>query len=473
MRCRKRPLSDQRPFKCKVCGIGRITKDDLRKHSLVHETKVKEVGGSFKCKDCAKEFTTSVKYERHMLTHSASAASVCLICGKDCRKDSKYSLEEHMNWHAMHPIECTLCEVQLKEASQFNEHKLKHPDERVFRCVAIGSESVLAEEMRKTLAEWHVQDKKEFPCEFCGKTFQRKASRADHVRIHTGEKPHTCSICNRSFTLKNTLKMHMMRHEGIKPHTCETCGKQFLSRFMLNEHKRIHTGEKPFSCDICGKTFSTRPNLCAHVKLHTGARPYQCSYCESAFTSKAKMRMHEDSHRGEIKHFCPYCNKGFIRKDSMISHQRIHRIKRKSCACELCGNRYSSPAALKVHLRKHQVVKPFECSICGKPYTRSDVWKKHLEWHRKRMVPDSHLEVISVPHEAEGGDVQIVVDDDVHIVVDQKTEGGVERVEIPLSVIVNGDNTAMAVPENAEISIIRKNSFGESTIQELHELVTQ
>ncbi|XP_034054397.1 zinc finger and SCAN domain-containing protein 5B-like [Gymnodraco acuticeps] len=110
--------------------------------------------------------------------------------------------------------------------------------------------------------------KKQFGCSVCTKSFARKRSIYRHMRIHTGEKPHSCSVCEKAFSQYIDLKRHMTIHTGEKPFSCSVCKKAFSQRGSLKEHLRVHTGEKPHSCSVCKKAFSRSGNLKTHMRVH-------------------------------------------------------------------------------------------------------------------------------------------------------------------------------------------------------------
>ena len=64
---------------------------------------------------------------------------------------------------------------------------------------------------------------------------------------------------------------------------CHICGKEFSKKFNLAEHMRIHTGNKPYSCDTCDKAFTTNGQLTVHKRIHTGEKPYSCDTCDKSF----------------------------------------------------------------------------------------------------------------------------------------------------------------------------------------------
>ena len=63
-------------------------------------------------------------------------------------------------------------------------------------------------------------DIRRYTCVFCNKKYKRKGHLSDHVKIHTGERPHKCHICGRGFVQKSNCKMHIIK--------CYSSNMQFL-----------------------------------------------------------------------------------------------------------------------------------------------------------------------------------------------------------------------------------------------------
>jgi hypothetical protein len=145
-----------------------------------------------------------------------------------------------------------------------------------------------------------------YSCFQCLKTFARLGKMQMHLRIHSGEKPHSSSHCSKSFYTViwfasrfrisfwgETLQLlPVFKVIGVigssicfastfknsfweKPYSCAQCYKSFAQSSALQRHLRIHSVEKPFSCSQCSKSLAHPSALQVHLRTHTGGETLQ------------------------------------------------------------------------------------------------------------------------------------------------------------------------------------------------------
>ncbi|KAG1686614.1 hypothetical protein DVH05_006329 [Phytophthora capsici] len=106
----------------------------------------------------------------------------------------------------------------------------------------------------------------------CLRQFSRKYSLSEHMKTHTGERPHVCPVrsCAKRFTTSGNLARHKRLHGYIEPIKCpvEGCICAFPSDSKLDKHMKFHYGGPVHLCEVpgCGKTFTTTGNLNRHTK---------------------------------------------------------------------------------------------------------------------------------------------------------------------------------------------------------------
>lgn len=204
--------------------------------------------------------------------------------------------------------------------------------------------------LRKILG--NTSHKKEtFRCAECGRCFRLKDSYLRHMRIHKDERPFTCHVCGKQFRDSGGLTRHLKDvHAKVKNFMCDLCNKSFASKATREDHRRTHTGERPYVCDSCGKTFKSKASLYIHSKLHTDVFPHACSYCGKQFRRRQEVLAHVTTHTGEKNHGCDVCEKKFRVKSELARHKLIHS-ENKPFICVKCGLGFRQKRYLNNHVK--------------------------------------------------------------------------------------------------------------------------
>ncbi|XP_076283375.1 uncharacterized protein LOC143210412 isoform X3 [Lasioglossum baleicum] len=194
-----------------------------------------------------------------------------------------------------------------------------------------------------------------YQCVECSKCFKLKDSYLRHMRIHRDERPFTCHVCGKQFRDSGGLSRHLKDvHAKLKNFTCDICGKSFASKATREDHRRTHTGERPYICDSCGKTFKSKASLYIHSKLHTNEFPHPCSYCNKKFRRRQEMLAHVTTHTGEKNYGCDVCSKRFRVKSELVRHKLIHS-ENKPFVCVKCGLTFRQKRYLNNHVKSRHV----------------------------------------------------------------------------------------------------------------------
>ncbi|XP_078035979.1 uncharacterized protein LOC144469489 isoform X3 [Augochlora pura] len=200
-----------------------------------------------------------------------------------------------------------------------------------------------------------VEVQESYQCDECSKCFKLKDSYLRHMRIHRDERPFTCQICGKQFRDSGGLSRHLKDvHEKLKNFTCDICGKSFASKATREDHRRTHTGERPYICDSCGKSFKSKASLYIHSKLHTNEFPHPCSYCNKKFRRRQEMLAHVTTHTGEKNYGCDICSKRFRVKSELVRHKLIHS-ENKPFVCVKCGLAFRQKRYLNNHVKSRHV----------------------------------------------------------------------------------------------------------------------
>lgn len=417
-----------REFECPSCGEIFKDKEQLRFHRTIH-AKSHEINT---CTICKKVCETTDELRDHYFTHTVDVqeeqeketkkAKVfdCQHCYKSFL--SPELLREHLQSHGVMPLavdeilhKCNLCGKTFSQVSSLRQHEGTH--------------------------------RKDFPCSFCEKCFNRRDKLAKHMKMHKDAKPFACTKCGKSYDDQFKLDHHMRVHFGTTDHVCLICNKHFQAAKNLKRHMILHTGEKPYQCDHCGSTFPRRDKLTAHLKGHASrgeivldkdipkktqqaALPDTFHQGSSTETKKLdsnepsrevvkgvssimppdspylseddepeNIQMIEESEAEEPNedsiYDCVYCYKSFLQLDLLRDHmEEAHDIEMSAkdlleqfrFTCSLCKNEFSNQQTFSHHMKTHTKQKTFNCTICAMSFDRYFQLVSHSKVHQSQKA---------------------------------------------------------------------------------------
>ncbi|XP_026314679.1 zinc finger protein 25-like [Hyposmocoma kahamanoa] len=311
----------------------------------------------------------------------------CDKCTKRYRFKDRY-LQHLRNEHSILPnaVKCTKCPALCPNKTILKAHMGKYHDRDIFKCPHCQKQFVRHAHVLRHMAQKGCDGRgiASFPCEICDACFSRKDNLMVHLKMqHISPKEFKCKQCSYSTRKFSKLLVHVQKIHTDKPLKleCGHCGKTTGSRASMVKHLEIH-GEKKYSCDVCGYSTFTIEVMRRHVLTHVLDKPYKCDVCSRSFIQRSQLDRHLQRHVGKK---CPQCDRFFPTEVDVIVHLREHKNGEKEfkCPIENCDNAkvFPSERALKTHVKKHMLLRPYSCEVCGRQSRTELEMRRHLQHH--------------------------------------------------------------------------------------------
>ncbi|XP_043285163.1 zinc finger protein 91-like [Venturia canescens] len=326
----------------------------------------------------------------------------CETCGRKCR--SKQSLTKHMLQHPVKDEKIDTAEnletLRRNNLTQMSERSGPFTNQQqINRTMNFKGEERTEDEEEnddnsdfESGLDWPVDSHE---CPTCKKKYSTKKSLLRHQLLH--QKPNfECDICNVKFYRKDKLKSHYDKCSEKNPdqvRKCNICGDTFENNDILKEHRSRHVDEgilteedlreiEPgmderkestkiarkrrtdivgLECTECNKRYTSRKGLLRHIQVHEGKK-YLCDICPKKFYRREHLKIHVAKHNMIKPYKCPRCTKRFIKEEQLSSHLSKH------------DRTFKKP-------KETDTSKRFLCEICSKSFTQSTTLIAHLRAH--------------------------------------------------------------------------------------------
>lgn len=246
-------------FTCRTCGF----RSDLPRTYLTHVETVHFSDTMVECCLCAARFSNVRHFKSHFgrcpkRMRTYTGVWECPLC-----HDVVYNLHGHIEVeHAAAKLyECDFCGKRIGTYRRMHLH-MQHVHLGVNRCRRCNINFPRLYDLTKHNNTVHP---KQFNCNVCSFTTQRRVNYNYHMKRHLGTKDAVCEKCSKAFVLKRDLYKHMQTHGEENRFQCDQCPKTFKTRHILNKHKSYHR-DPQYECPVCQKPYRQLPTMRQHVQ---------------------------------------------------------------------------------------------------------------------------------------------------------------------------------------------------------------
>ncbi|KAG5310290.1 ZFP26 protein, partial [Acromyrmex insinuator] len=396
--------SDTHSYECKICCQQFARKDFLRRHAEQH-ARVK----TYKCTQCNKTFGNELTMRNHLVATNHKT----FIQGQE------YDPNKRIKRVAARAAQKIIDKIKTEDG-------LEDYDDNTDYDVKLDKHYVIKHDAKKYRY-------KEFECATCNKRYCLKQALARHMEQHV-KKEKAEKIMEKAaekqkktaLEKKEAQKSNTDDNDGdnnsdfesgldwpVDSHECTTCKKQYSTKKSLLRHQLLHE-EPNFECDICSIKFYRKDKLKAHYDKCAEKNPDQvrkCNICGDSFENNEILREHRAKHvtegilteedlrdtepKSEEKRLndkmtrkrrtdivgleCTECNKQYTSRKGLLRHIQVHEGKKY--LCEICPKKFYRREHLKIHVAKHNMIKPYKCTRCSKRFIKEEQLNNHLPKH--------------------------------------------------------------------------------------------
>ena len=348
--------TDEKPYKCSVCGQGFKRKSHLTDHSIRHK-KNREIY----CEKCDKIFTNPRTFKNHMDFHDNKDEHKCKFCGKHytklydhLKRRHKGMIEkEEQSEKSTEQTKSTMTEESKNKSpvgSNYATRSRKHimgsslaepevdrkvpkvlkngdtvdnnhdsedrtttvtsatiPDDDTSISVKVNLENLESihdfEDQKDNIKDTVNPDTAVLKSENTDRNETNVSSSIETVlaleNIKSVDKEEIIIFDQPNFD--HLLPQNFSTTEDIVTSFSPQFHNTFMNVYHQENRKRIKKPERTLICDVCGKVFSKLPALQMHIISHSDQKSFMCEFCGQQYKRKQKLDVH-------VRKSCKYRN---------------------------------------------------------------------------------------------------------------------------------------------------------------------
>lgn len=203
------------------------------------------------------------------------------------------------------------------------------------------------------------------------------SNQAIHVTVkmyeYNGKTMYKCTECGKSFTKTCTFARHAMLHSKMYPYQCGICDMKCGDMRILLRHLDQHAEDADCPCQKC-----ERMNKDFHIETHKKVSTtfhFKCNLCGKKFFSDYACKIHVNAHKRKLTLTCEQCKLEFRCNRILSRHRKaVHDVQYCPVCLETCSNLIS-------HMQQHIGFTLYRCGLCGDGFNSRPHLHDHLKIH--------------------------------------------------------------------------------------------